>query len=119
MNRRAFLKTTTLASLASGFARVPRARAASSGGDQWRAFEITTRVEVLNPSGVTRAWVPLPLTQDTDYHKTLGRTWNGNAVNALAARDPRYGAGFVVAEWPAGTTGPTLEVVARIATRDR
>ena len=77
----------------------------------WRAFEITTRVEVLNPSGVTRVWVPLPLTQDTDYHKTLGRTWNGNATKAQAVRDPRYGAGFVVAEWPAGTTGPTLEVV--------
>jgi transglutaminase-like putative cysteine protease len=116
MNRRAFVKTTALASLASGFATVP---GASAGGDRWRAFEVTTRVEILNPAGLTRAWVPLPLTEDTNYHKTLGRTWTGNAANAKAFRDPRYGAGRVVAEWPMGTSGPTLEVVTRIATRDR
>ena len=120
MNRRAFLRTTALASMAPGvLARIPAAWGASAGGDRWRAFEVTTRVEVLNPSGLTRVWVPLPLTEDTDYHKTLGRTWTGNAVNAQAFRDPRYGAGLVVAEWPAGTSAPTLEVVARIATRDR
>ena len=122
MNRRAFLKTTALASMASGasdLVRAPAARGASAGGDRWRAFKVTTRVEILNPSGLTRVWVPLPLTEDTVYHKTLGRTWTGNAANAQAFRDPRYGAGLVVAEWPAGTSGPTLEVVARIATRDR
>jgi transglutaminase-like putative cysteine protease len=93
--------------------------ATSTGADRWRAFEVTTRLEILNPSGVTWAWVPLPLTQDTDYHKTLGHTWNGNAVSARVARDPRYGARLVVAEWLAGTSGPTLEVVTRVATRDR
>ena len=119
MNRRAFVKTTALASLASGFATVPVARGASAGGDRWRAFEVTTRVEILNLAGLTRAWVPLPLTEDTNYHKTLGRTWTGNAANAKAFRDPRYGAGLVVAEWPMGTSGPTLKVVTRIATQDR
>jgi len=63
--------------------------------------------------------VPLPLSEDTDYHKTLQRTWNGNADVARAARDPRYGADFVVAEWAAATPAPMLEVVSRIATRNR
>jgi hypothetical protein len=103
MNRRAFLRTAALASLASGVARVPAARGASAGGERWRAFEVTTRVEVLNPSGLTRAWVPLPLPEDTDYHKTLGRTWSGNAVNALASRDPRYGPG---SSSPSGRRAP-------------
>jgi len=76
-------------------------------------------VEIAAPSGVTRVWVPLSLSEDTDYQRTLERTWTGNAVSAQAVRDPRYGAGFVVAEWPAGATGPVLEVVNRIATRDR
>src|SRR4029077_15061824 len=44
--------------------------------------------------------------------------WGGNSASAQAVRDPRYGAGFVVAEWPAGTA-PVLEVVSRIATRAR
>src|SRR5260221_14789155 len=31
----------------------------------WRTFEITTRVEVAKPAGVTRLWLPLPaLTAD-------------------------------------------------------
>jgi transglutaminase-like putative cysteine protease len=118
MNRRAFLRTTALTSVAASFARLPNVWAGSTAENRWRAFEVTTRVEILTPSGVTRAWVPLPLAEDTDYHKTLGRTWTGNAASVQAVRDPRYGAGFVVAEWPAGTT-PVLEVVSRIATRDR
>jgi transglutaminase-like putative cysteine protease len=118
MDRRAFLKTTTLGSVAAGFARLPNVWANSTADNRWRAFEITTRLEILTPSGVTRAWVPLPLGEDTDYHRTLGRTWSGNAATAQAIREPRYGAEFVVAEWPAGT-GPVLEVVNRIATRNR
>jgi transglutaminase-like putative cysteine protease len=117
MNRRAFLRATALTSVAAGFARLPAVWAADAG--HWRAFEVTTRLEIAAASGVTRAWVPLPLTEDTDYFRTLGRTWTGNAASAQAVRDPRYGAGFVVAEWPAGTAGPVLEVVSRIATRDR
>src|SRR5262249_2633581 len=63
--------------------------------------------------------VPLPLSEDTDYHKTLGRTWYGNADVARAGRDARYGAAFVAAEWAPGTSAPVLEVICRIATRDR
>ena len=117
MDRRAFLRTTALAS-AAPFARLPKVWAASTADNRWRGFEVTTRVEILSPSGVTRAWIPLPLVEETDYHKSLGRSWSGNAASANAVRDPRYGADFVVAEWPAGAT-PVLEVVSRIATRDR
>src|SRR5262245_19366625 len=97
MNRRAFLRTTALTSVAASFARLPNVWAGSTADNRWRAFEVTTRVEILTPSSVTRAWVPLPLAEDTDYHRTLGRTWNGNAASVQAVRDSRYGAGFVVA----------------------
>jgi transglutaminase-like putative cysteine protease len=118
MDRRTFLRTAVMTPVMTSFARLPNVWAGSTPENRWRAFEVTTRLEILTPSGVTRAWVPLPLPEDTDYHRTLGRTWSGNAASAQAARDPRYGAGFVVAEWPAGTA-PVLEVVTRIATRDR
>jgi hypothetical protein len=26
----------------------------------WRTYEVTTRVEVVKPAGVTRAWLPVP-----------------------------------------------------------
>jgi transglutaminase-like putative cysteine protease len=121
MERRAFLRTAAFTPVAATLARAPLARA-SAATERWRTFEITTRVEILNPSGVTRVWVPLPLTQDTDYHRTLGQTWGGNAPSVNVVRDPRYGAGIAVAEWPAGAptpTPPTLEVISRISTRDR
>ena len=122
MERRTFLRTATLASAAAALARTPAAWAGSTGPERWRAFEITTRVEVVNPSGVTRVWVPLSLGQDTDYHRSLGHTWGGNAGSVQVVRDPKYGAQMAVAEWPAGPalpTLPTLEVVTRISTRDR
>jgi transglutaminase-like putative cysteine protease len=121
MQRRAFLRTAALTPVAATLARTPLAWA-SAGAERWRTFEITTRIEILYPSGVTRVWVPLPLTQDTDYHKTLGQTFGGNAPSVNVIRDPRYSAGIAVAEWPAGApspTSPTLEVVSRISTRDR
>jgi transglutaminase-like putative cysteine protease len=119
MERRAFLRTATLASAAAALARVPAVRASSTGAERWREFEITTRVEVINPAGLTRVWVPLPLAQDTDYHKSLGQTWGGNAGSVQVVRDAKYGAAMAVAEWPAGPTLPTLEVITRIRTRDR
>jgi transglutaminase-like putative cysteine protease len=61
----------------------------------------------------------LPLAEDTDYHKAVGQTWTGNAGRVNVVRDPRYGAGIVVAEWPAGVSAPALEVVTRISARDR
>ena len=118
MDRRAFLKTAALTAAAASLGRLPHVWAATEA-NQWRAFEVTTLVEILSPTGVIRAWVPLPLSPDTDYHKTLGRTWYGNADVARAARDPRYGAAFVAAEWAPGTAAPVLEVVSRVVTRDR
>jgi transglutaminase-like putative cysteine protease len=119
MERRTFLRTATLASAGAALGRVSVARASATGAERWRAFEVTTRVEVINPAGVTRVWVPLPLAPDTDYHRSLGHSWGGDAGSVQVVRDAKYGAAMAVAEWPAGSTLPTLEVVTRISTRDR
>src|SRR6266446_5394402 len=44
----------------------------------WRTFEITTRVEVAKPGGVTRLWLPLPAVT-ADFQATLDNHWTGNA----------------------------------------
>jgi transglutaminase-like putative cysteine protease len=119
MRRRDFLRATAVASAAGALARVPAALAATPAAERWRVFEVTTRVQVLQPSGTVRAWVPLPLADDTDYQKGLGHAWSGNAGAVKATRDPRYGAAMLAAEWAAGTAEPVLEVTSRIATRDR
>ncbi|HEY7654069.1 MAG TPA: transglutaminase-like domain-containing protein [Methylomirabilota bacterium] len=120
MNRRVFLKTGIGAGAAAigGLSR-PGRSAASAEGARWRAFEVVTRAEVASATGPTRVWLPLPLQPDTDYHKSLGQTWTGNAAVSRVYRDERYGAAIFYAEWPATETAPVVEVTSRFATRDR
>ncbi len=121
MNRRVFLKTGMGAGAAAigGLSRPGRSGAAGAEGSRWRAFEMVTRAEVANPTGPTRVWLPLPLQPDTDYHKSLGQTWTGNAAVSRVYRDEKYGAAIFYAEWPASEKAPAVEVTSRFATRDR
>jgi transglutaminase-like putative cysteine protease len=114
MDRRAFLKSSVAAALAPSL--VPGMASAAA---DWRSFETVTRVEILQPWGVSRAWVPLPLTADTPWHKTVGSTWSGNAGRAQLMRDGKYGVGMLYAEWPDGQASPVVEVTSRFMTRDR
>ena len=96
MQRREFLKAgvgVSTSVLAASVAPTARAVAASVTGEtRWRAFEVTTRAEIAAPGRPARAWLPLPLSPDTNYHKGLGQSWTGNADGARIVRDPRYGA---------------------------
>jgi len=91
MERRKFLESVgastvfILAGARKGASAVPAPTEAAG----WRTFEVTTRVEITQPTAGTRAWVPLPLMADTDYQKRLGDTWNGNAAGPRVWRDER------------------------------
>jgi transglutaminase-like putative cysteine protease len=118
MNRRDFLRSTGMASAAALPALGPAlARAESGRGEAWRVFDVTTRVEILKPEGVTRVWVPTPLLEDTPFQKTLGNAFDAQGGTARLEKDPRYGAGMVAAEWAEGTK-PVLVHTARFATRN-
>jgi transglutaminase-like putative cysteine protease len=121
MNRRAFLRNGigVGAVALGGLTRASRGAASGADGAKWRAFEVVTRAEVANPTGPTRVWLPLPLQPDTDYHKSLGQTWTGNAAVARVYREEKYGAPIFYAEWPATEKAPAIEVTSRFATRDR
>ena len=119
MDRRNFLRAGSIASAGLLLpAAVSRALAESLAPDHWRVFEVTTRVEVLKPEGVTRVWLPVPLSLDTDYQKTLGNAWSADSGEVALSQDPRYGAGIVSAEWKDGAK-PVLVLTSRFATRDR
>jgi len=122
MNRRNFLKQTLAASggvLLAG--RLPHAQQphAAATKPTWRTFEVVTRVELVEPAGTSRAWLPLPLMQDTDYFKRLGDSWSGNAAAMANLREAKYDAGMVYAEWAPGTKTPVVELTSRFAARDR
>ena len=124
MNRRTFLKlSATLpaaATLTPGIVSIARAQQKDFNPrpGTWRTYQITTRVEVVKPAGVTRVWVPLPVVE-AEYQKPLGNTWSGNAKVMEWATDPQYGAGMVYAKWPSGESAPALEVISRFKTQDR
>ncbi len=126
MDRRTFLKLAAVMPAASalsglpGFVAVARAQpqefAPRPGG--WRTWEVTTRVEIGSPAGVTRIWAPVPVVEG-EYQTVLWSRWSGNARVAERVEDPRYRAGMVYAEFPEGEKAPVLEVVSRFRTLNR
>lgn len=118
-DRRRLLKTTAAASLAAG---LPRWAVAAGGFDPqpgaWRTFEIVTRLEIAKPEGKTQAWIPVPAVNEAAWFKSLGSEWTTNGTAALG-REAKYGAEFVHAEWKDGEAAPVIQVVSKIATRDR
>jgi len=113
MNRRHFLATSSAVLAAQS---LPWSASASSA---WRTFETVTRVEIQWPTGVSRAWVPLPLVEDNEWHRTVGNAWTGNAARMQPLGDGKYGVSFIYAEWREGPATPVLEVTSRFMTRDR
>ncbi|HEV2447103.1 MAG TPA: transglutaminase-like domain-containing protein, partial [Candidatus Sulfopaludibacter sp.] len=105
--RRTFLKSTVALSFTKAWAH-------STG---WRKFEVTTRIEVLKPSGVTRVWVPAALIAETPFQKTLGNTAGGEGAVTKTVNEKADAMGIVAAEFPPGVK-PVLTVTSRIATRD-
>jgi transglutaminase-like putative cysteine protease len=127
MTRRTFLQgSATLSGIAatSTWSRL----AAFAAADQkefnpqpgtWRTFEITTRTEILQPHGVTRVWLPIPVV-NAEYQRTLGDKWTAaSAKVAQPVTDEKYGAGMLYAEFTDGYTAPVVEVTSRARIQSR
>ena len=93
----------------------PERRFAPMPGD-WRTFEITTRVELADPVGATRIWLPVP-SIDSHWQRSLDSSYTSNGSARMAA-DGVEGARMVYAEFAAGVK-PVLEVTSRVQTRNR
>src|SRR5688572_20389843 len=115
MDRRDFLK---LSASAAAVGALPW-RSGHAAIQGWRGYEVVSRVEIANPKGVSRAWIPLPSVDNGEWHRTLGSSWTGNASRTFVATDGKYGVQMLVAEWAAGTPSPHIEVTSRVATKDR
>ncbi|MDV6345608.1 transglutaminase domain-containing protein [Nitrosomonas sp. Is37] len=117
MKRRTFLQAALATPFIAGLPIV-RDVIAAAQGEGWRTYEVVTKLEIVNPSGVSRAWVPLPYTAKTDWHTPLGNTWSGNG-QVKVVTESKYGAEMLCVEWEEGEKAPVLEVSSRFATRDR
>jgi transglutaminase-like putative cysteine protease len=117
MNRRHFLQSGGIASVSLAFANPGRLFSQVTAVDRWRKFQVTTRVEVLKPSGTTRIWVPAALINETPFQNTLANAFNCEGGTAKMVESKPDALGIIVAEFPAGVR-PILTVTNQIATRN-
>ena len=83
----------------------------------WRAFEVTTRVEL--PAGDSQTWVPVPSVNEAEWFRSGASTFTVSGGEATMVTDPVYGAKAVHARWSGRAEKPILEVTSRIEARDR
>ena len=118
MKRREFVKLAGLACVGVGVAKAARVpERAASAVDDWRTFEVTTRVEVLQPVGVTRVWLPLPLRRAMPFQVTESSTVQCERGRVRLVSESAGWPGMVVAEFPAGVA-PALTTVSWVRTRN-
>ena len=119
MHRREFLKAGVAMAFAAELPRLARADVNfDPAPGAWRHFQITTRLEIAKPAGVSLAWIPLPSVNQKDWIISSDSQWTTNG-KAVLARDPYYGAEMLHVAWPAKEAVPVVEVSSRIATQDR
>ena len=117
MKRRDFLRTAGTLSAAIAFPKPAHLFADSAPPDAWRTFEVTTTVQVLNPSGPTRIWLPAALLDPTPFQKTLSNEFKAEGGTAKLVENKSDSLGIVAAEFPADAK-PVLTVTSRITTKN-
>lgn len=84
----------------------------------WNKYELTTRIDILNPSGRVRSWIPLPAFDERSWDQPLSNVWKSNGKVAVRTVGP-YGAKMLAVEWHEATKSPFVEVINTVATQDR
>ena len=84
----------------------------------WRSYEVRTRLQLSDATGPAKAWVPIPAMDEPAWFRAVETSWTVRGGSASLARDPKYGAEMVVAEWH-GRDPAVLELTSRFSTRDR
>ena len=116
MNRRSFLQSTS-----SVFAVLAVSKAlpvpADTPSKDWRTFEVTTRVEVLKPSGITHIWLPSALKPNTPFQRTLSDHAKADGGTTKSITYKRTGLDMVAATFPA-TAKPLVTLTSRVSLKN-
>jgi len=118
MNRRSFLQSTS--AICAGLAvtkSMPAFADALQATGGWRTFEVTTRVEVLKPGGVTHIWLPAALILHTPFQRTHANKFRAEGGSAKLTKDKPNALGIVSATYPAGAK-PVLTLTSQVALKN-
>jgi transglutaminase-like putative cysteine protease len=115
MNRRDFLRSTSLAF--AGLTLSDLSFAENSPSDGWRKFEVTTRAEVLKPTGATQVWLPAALVQNTAFQRTISNQFSTEGGKAKLVENKPQALGIVAATFPADVK-PVLTLTSQVALKN-
>ncbi len=121
--RRQFIRKSAVALAASALPAINFAQPASPARQfspqpgQWRTFEVTTRVDIAKPEGVTKVWLPIP-SVNTDWQKSLESSFSSNGKSQLTS-DAQDGARMLYVEFADGVAPPYVALTSRIQTQNR
>jgi transglutaminase-like putative cysteine protease len=120
MNRRDFLRSGSIAcaTLALPLGKQLLAEALDEpSASGWRTFEVTTRVEVSKPAGMTRVWVPAALTRNTPFQQTLSNTFHAPGGEARIVNSNADALGIISATFPSGIK-PVVTATSKVVLKD-
>jgi transglutaminase-like putative cysteine protease len=118
VNRRDFLRSTGAVSANLALAKIGCTPATGAAADNWRTFEVKTRVEIVkNSSGTTRVWLPGALLGNMPFQKTLSNQFIAEGGTAGIINGKADSFGIIAAEFPVGMK-PALTLTSRVTTRN-
>jgi transglutaminase-like putative cysteine protease len=117
MNRRDFLRSTSLGFAGLSLSRAELSFAQHPPADDWRTFEVTTRAEVLRPAGETKVWLPAALIQNMPFQRTVSNRFSADGGKARMVENKQQGLGIVVAKFPSDVK-PVLTLTSQVALKD-
>ena len=116
-SRRHFLQGSAAAALSWPLAGIAQQRSFDPRPGPWRTFEVTTRVDILEPRGTTRLWLPIP-SVNAEWQRSLESSFAGNG-RARIASDAHDGARMLEVEFDPAQPKPFVELTSRVQTRSR
>jgi transglutaminase-like putative cysteine protease len=114
MRRRDFLRATGAMCAGRAISKVTPLLAEAA---HWRTFEVTTRVEILKPVGITNIWLPAALIRNTPFQRTLSNQFRADGGMAKLSDNKQDALGIVSAMFAAGSK-PVLILTSRVALRN-
>jgi len=117
MNRRYFLQSTGIACAGLALSRALPVFADTPAPATWRNYEVTTRVELLKPNGVTHIWLPAALVRNTPFQKTQSNHFTAEGGTAKLTENKQDALGIVTATYPEGAK-PVLSMTSRVSLKN-
>jgi transglutaminase-like putative cysteine protease len=118
MNRRNFLQSGGAFCVGLAVAKsIPVFADTLQSEGRWRTFEVTTRVEVLKPSGATHIWLPSALIRDTPFQKTHANKFSAEGGTAQLSKDKPNALGIVSATYSANAK-PVLMLTSQVSLKN-